>query len=120
MLRLYIVRHGETEWNRDGRVQGHTDVPLSGEGIEQARRVAERLSREPISAVWSSDLARALDTARAIAAPHDLEVHSTPLLRETMLGEWEGLTEPEIVARGDSARFQAWRRDPAVNRPPGS
>lgn len=101
-------------------MQGHTDVPLSAEGVAQARRLAARLATEPIVAVWSSDLARARHTGELIAERHGLTVHTTPLLRETMLGEWEGLTEPEIIARGDADLWTAWRHQPSLHRPPGS
>lgn len=120
MLQLYVVRHGITVWNQEGRVQGHTDVPLSAEGVEQAKRLAARLANEQIDAVWSSDLARARATAEEIAAIHSLPVQTTAALRENGLGEWEGLTENEILARGDEAIWRAFRRDPGTHRPPGS
>jgi broad specificity phosphatase PhoE len=120
-LRLYIVRHGVTAWNREWRMQGHTDIPLDAEGVEQARRIAERLSAEPRppQAVWSSDLARARQTAEAIAAPLGLAVQTTPLLRETMLGAWEGLTRAEIEARGDAEQLARYLQDSIRHRPPG-
>jgi alpha-ribazole phosphatase len=120
LLRVYLVRHGVTVWNREARWQGHTDVPLSAEGLDQANRVAERLSRRHISAVWSSDLARARHTAERIAEPHGVEVFATPGLRETMLGEWEGLTIDEIIARGDEELWHKVRRDSLTHRPPGA
>ena len=110
---IYLVRHGITEWNCVRRMQGHTDVPLNTEGRVQAALIGARLSAvapRP-TAIWSSDLARAVDTARAIAQPLGLKVQTTPLLRETMLGEWEGLTREEIIARGDSERLEAYLRD---------
>jgi broad specificity phosphatase PhoE len=120
VLRVFLVRHGETVWNREGRVQGHTDVPLSAAGVEQARRMARRFAEEKIDAVWSSDLMRARATGGEVAESRGLAVVTTPLLRETMLGEWEGLTEPEIVARGEGDLFQQWRRQPDLHRPPNS
>lgn len=120
MLRLYLVRHGVTVWNQEARWQGHTDVPLSAEGVEQAKRIAMRLSRHPIAAVWSSDLARARHTAEVIAEPHGLEVVATSRLRETMLGEWEGLTIQEIIARGDEELWRNVRHDSLTYRPPGA
>lgn len=119
-MRLYLVRHGETVWNREGRVQGHTDVPLSPAGIEQARRLALRFAEKRIDAVWSSDLGRSRATAEAVAGSRGIGVVVTPLLRETMLGAWEGLTEAEVVARGENDLWQQWRRAPDVYRPPGS
>lgn len=120
MLRLLLVRHGVTVWNHEQRWQGHTDVPLGTEGVEQAKRLATRLSREPITAVLSSDLARACRTAELIAERHDLEVVTTPQLRETMLGEWEGLTIDEIIERGDEELWHKVRHDSITNRPPGA
>jgi broad specificity phosphatase PhoE len=73
----------------------------------------------PIQAVWSSDLNRARQTAEAIAAPLKLRVHSTPLLREIMLGEWEGLNQQEIEARGDAELLRRYRQSPHGQRPPG-
>jgi broad specificity phosphatase PhoE len=121
-LRLYVVRHGVTAWNRELRMQGHTDVPLDAGGQQQAQRIGARLRAVPHApqAVWSSDLRRARDTAGAIAQALDLPVRTTPLLRETMLGEWEGLTRPEIEARGDSELLANYLRDSHRFRPPGS
>ena len=75
-MRLYIVRHGVTAWNQEGRIQGHTDTPLSAEGMVQAQRIGARLARleQPLQAVWSSDLMRARQTAEAVAAPFGLTV----------------------------------------------
>jgi broad specificity phosphatase PhoE len=119
--RLYLVRHGVTLWNKEMRFQGQTDIPLDEEGREQARRIAARLARVslPPSVVWSSDLGRARETAEAIAAPHKLTVHTTPLLRETHLGDWEGLTRADIEARGEGERLAGYVRDSHQNRPPG-
>jgi len=120
-LRLYIVRHGATDWNQAMRMQGHTDIPLNAEGKEQAKRIATRLStiNPSIEAVWSSDLSRARQTAEAIAAPLRLPVRTTPLLREIMLGEWEGLNAEEIEARGDGELLRRYRLSPHGQRPPG-
>jgi len=120
-LRLYLVRHGITDWNQAMRMQGQSDIPLNDEGRDQAQRVAARLSaaHPPIEAVWSSDLSRARETAEAIAAPLNLPISTTPLLREIMLGEWEGLTQPEIEARGEAELLQRYRLSPAGQRPPG-
>ncbi|MDQ2992754.1 MAG: histidine phosphatase family protein [Candidatus Eremiobacteraeota bacterium] len=93
------MRHGRTEWNALRRFQGQSDIPLSDEGRTQAAATAGALASEPLEAIVSSDLSRAFETARVIAAHHDLEVVPDPRLREFAFGEWEGLTWDEIVAR---------------------
>ncbi|KZV23099.1 phosphoglycerate mutase-like protein 4 [Dorcoceras hygrometricum] len=96
---IVVIRHGETEWNADGRIQGHLDVDLNHAGRQQAIVVAERLSREPkISAVYSSDLKRASDTAQIIAQCCGvLEVTKDPNLRERHLGDLQGVVFSDIA-----------------------
>ncbi len=93
------MRHGRTEWNATRRFQGQSDIPLSIEGRAQAAATAAALASDPIDGIVSSDLSRALETARAIAARHGLEVVPDARLREFKFGEWEGLTWDEIVGR---------------------
>lgn len=114
--RLLLIRHGETLWNQEGRIQGHTDVPLSERGREQARRVGAVLRAEKPAAVVSSDLRRALETAE-LAAPPGLQPIAEPRFREAYFGEWEGLTHPEMAERFPDA-YPAWREDPLRCRPP--
>jgi broad specificity phosphatase PhoE len=95
-VRLFLVRHGETESNRRGLALGQADVPLNERGRGQARRLAGALAREPFAAIYSSPLQRALETAGAIAEPHGLEVIVEPGLIEMDIGEVEGLTFPEL------------------------
>jgi len=116
-MRLILVRHGATEWNTALRYQGWSEVPLSPEGREQARLVAERLRAEAIAGVYSSDLTRALETAGGIAAPHGLPVVPLPDLREANFGRWEGLTFQEI-SRQDHQLAAAWTADPTRIAPP--
>ncbi len=94
---IILCRHGETEWNREGRYQGKTDIPLNGRGREQARQLAASLRDEPIAAVYSSTLARAYETGVEIARLHGLEVKRDPRLDEINQGLWEGLRREEIV-----------------------
>ncbi|GIV95810.1 MAG: phosphoglycerate mutase [Herpetosiphonaceae bacterium] len=98
---LILIRHGETEWNRDGRWQGHADVPLSELGREQARRLAARARAEGwrFDHIYTSDLSRALETAQIVGAA--LGMAPAPLLelREINLGTWSGLNRDEIAAR---------------------
>ncbi len=121
-LRLLLVRHGVTAWNREMRMQGHTDIPLDEEGLRQAERLAARVASlaAPPVAIYSSDLTRARQTAEAVANRLGLEVRTTALLRETMLGEWEGLNREEIRGRGDAEHLVRYLFDPHQHRPPGS
>src|SRR5664279_1147846 len=96
-ITLYIVRHGQTVDNLENRIQGHTDSPLTKLGVRQAEAVADRLASENFSAIYSSDLGRAIHTAEIIAAKHDLPVQPTPLLRELNLGVAQGLTGDEFA-----------------------
>jgi broad specificity phosphatase PhoE len=97
--KLLIVRHGETEWNAEGRIQGHTDVALSERGIEQARMAARRLAHVQIDAAYSSDLRRSSQTARMILGERDAPLYTTSLLREYHKGVFEGLTAEETRKR---------------------
>ena len=102
-----LVRHGLTDWNATQRAQGNADVELNAAGRRQADEVAERLAGMPLSAVYSSDLRRALDTARPVAARHGLEVVVDPAWREIHQGEWEGLSGDEIASRWPELRGPA-------------
>lgn len=115
---LYLVRHGETDWNRDGRFQGQADAPLSERGREQAALVAERLGRAGIELVVSSDLSRARDTAAAVAAASQSAHILEPAFRELSFGLWQGLRRPEIEARFGDA-FGRYLADPEGARPEG-
>lgn len=95
MTTLLLVRHGETDWNAEGRLQGHTDRPLSDYGRRQAQQLAEELEREEIDAIYSSDLARARETAQIVGERLALPVELDPELREKDWGTWEGLTAVE-------------------------
>jgi len=98
MIDLIVVRHGETDWNRIRRLQGQTDIALNATGIEQAVRLASALADEPIAAIHSSDLARALATAEPVAAGLGLPITRHVALRERDYGVLEGLTYAEIEA----------------------
>ena len=102
------MRHGETDWNAERRVQGKTDRPLNDTGRAQARALAAQLAAVPIAAVYSSDLSRALETARIVADARDLRVTPDPELRERDFGTWEGLTDVEILERFPASRTGPW------------
>lgn len=114
--RVILVRHGETEWNRDGRIQGQLDTALSDVGRVQARKVARRLAKESVVAVYSSDLARARETAAIIAEPHGLAPILRTELREGCFGGWQGLTLAEVQERF-ADNYAAVRQDPVYGRP---
>ncbi|MEW6173039.1 MAG: alpha-ribazole phosphatase [Bacillota bacterium] len=116
--RIYLIRHGETIWNHALRYQGHADIALNERGILQAEALARRLEVERFAAFFSSDLCRALDTARIIARPHGGGVKTLPALREIDFGEWEGLTRDEIKA-GFPEVSQQWWTTPCSTRLPG-
>jgi broad specificity phosphatase PhoE len=117
---ILLARHGETDWNREHRFQGHADTPLNELGRAQANDLAEELAGEPISSVYSSDLVRAHETARIVAARLGLGVTAVPELREIDTGEWSGLTVGEIEARFPAglARWRAgeigWERGETI------
>jgi probable phosphoglycerate mutase len=96
---LILARHGETDWNRDGRFQGHADPPLNDQGREQARSLAYALDDQALAAIYSSDLRRAHETALVVADRKGLNVVVDPDLRERDVGAWSGLTLPEIEDR---------------------
>ena len=110
--RIIAIRHGETAWNVDTRIQGHLDIPLNDTGLWQARQLARALAGEPLSAIYASDLQRAHTTARAIAEATGAPLVPEPALRERSFGELEGRTFAEIEAElPEQAR--RWRqRDP--------
>jgi probable phosphoglycerate mutase len=96
---LLLVRHGETDWNRDRRFQGHADPPLNDAGREQALALADELVGERIDFVYTSDLVRSRETAEIVAARLGADVVARRELREIDVGDWEGLTWPEIEER---------------------
>jgi 2,3-bisphosphoglycerate-dependent phosphoglycerate mutase len=109
VTRILAVRHGETAWNRDTRIQGHTDIALNEQGRWQAERLAQALRDEPIHAVYASDLSRAFDTAQAVARVHGQPVQVHKGLRERCFGAFEGRTWAELEADWP-AESLAWRK----------
>jgi broad specificity phosphatase PhoE len=105
---LILARHGETDWNREGRFQGHADPPLNERGREQAHALAQLLDHEPLDAIYSSDLRRAHETAQIVAEQKGLPVLVDPELRERDVGPWTGLTLSEIEQRFPE-QIRLWR-----------
>lgn len=116
-MRLYLARHAQSDWNAEFRYISRTDRDLSDQGRVQAGALGRRLAREPLEAVFSSPLARALDTARAVAGPHGLHVEVIDGLTEIDFGDWEGLTYDEI--RSAFPAFDGWLAAPEATPIPG-
>jgi probable phosphoglycerate mutase len=110
--RVIAVRHGETAWNVDTRIQGQLDIPLNDTGRWQAQRLAQALAGEPLQAVYASDLGRALETAQALADAVGLEVITDPGLRERGFGIFEGRTWKEIEQQWPDLSARWRKRDP--------
>ena len=113
-----MVRHGATVLSAEDRFAGATDVALSDEGREQTRRLAERLSREKIMAIYASPLGRTVETAGILASPHKLEVQRCDGLREINHGRWEQMTRREVEQKFPEEAAE-WERDPYTFAPKG-
>lgn len=98
MLELYFVRHGETEWNVENRLQGRLDSPLTERGIREARLLAAHLAQEPFKAAISSSSGRAVETAKILIGTRDIPFYTDERLMEIHLGDWQGKTKAEIQA----------------------
>ncbi len=107
--RILAIRHGRTAWNADGRIQGHTDIGLDAQGLWQAGQLARALAHEELHAVYSSDLARARQTAAPLAVQQGLALGIDPGLRERGFGEFEGLQFAQVQQRWPE-QADAWRR----------
>lgn len=114
--RVLLVRHGSTELSAEDRFAGSTDVALSSAGEEQARRLAARLARLDLAAVYASPLQRTRRTAEILAAPHGLTVQADPALREIDHGRWERMTRAQVEA-AFCDEYVAWEEDPFTFAP---
>ena len=117
-LRLFVVRHGETEWARERRFAGSRDIPLTEVGRDQCAAVGRALAGTAVAAVYASPLERARTSAEVIAKPHGLPVRLVPAFSEMSFGSWEGLTRDEVRARYPDAWAQ-WRSTPHLLEPMG-
>ncbi len=118
-MRLYLIRHAESVWNAQDRVQGHGDSPLTDAGLAQAQRLGHRMASCDIGELYSSPLARALQTAQAVSRAAGVKVVTRPALREIFLGAWEGKTPAEVNA-GFQNGFELWRSRPTAVTIPDS
>lgn len=116
MTLLYIIRHGETDFNKNGRYQGQSDIPLNDEGRRQSRALAARMAQLPADVIYASDLSRAQETARTIAAGRPVALD--PRLREVDVGRVYGLTTQEIMQR-EPAFWAQLQREPDRTPYPG-
>ena len=118
-MRLILIRHGESSWNRERRIQGISNIELNERGRKQAEKIAIALRGEKVDAIYSSPLKRAVDTAKAIAQVHHLEVNIEPDLRELDVGELDGLREKEVNQRYGEF-WKEWRKgDGSIHLPGG-
>ena len=117
-LRVFVVRHGETEWVRERRFAGSRDIPLTEVGREQCAAVGRALAGTAVAAVYASPLERARASADVIAKPHGLPVRIVPAFSEMSFGSWEGLTRDEVRGRYPDAWAQ-WRSAPHLFEPAG-
>lgn len=118
MVRIILIRHGETTWNVEGRYQGQEDTPLSEKGLAQGRAAAEALRNVPIDAAIASPLSRAYTTAKFIADTHGLTIATDPRLTEISHGDWEGRYADEIEAKYPE-EFHLWHTEPEKVQMPG-
>ena len=118
MYRWFLARHGETDWNIEGRAQGLSDPPLNDSGLDQARALAARLSPVSFVAAYASDLRRAVDTAEPITSGREMQLKTLPDLREKHFGDWEGMTYREVATRCPELYAGLFANDPSF-APPG-
>jgi len=115
---IYLVRHGQTAWNREEIFRGRTDVPLDETGLKQAELAGEYLKEVEIDAIYSSPLSRALETAEKIARFHNLKVQPLEGIIDMSFGNWEGHAHQEIK-KNDSETYRRWREKPHLVKLPG-
>ena len=114
---IFIVWHGQTEWNLLGKTQGHGNSDLTPKGIEQAELLADSMTKYPIDYIYSSDLGRAYQTAEIIGNKLSIEVEKTEALREMNFGTWEGRIIKDIIVE-DPELYKKWRKEPHLAKIP--
>jgi broad specificity phosphatase PhoE len=117
MITLVLIRHGQTDWNAQGRWQGQADPPLNERGCEQAYQAAEYHKQFGFNALYTSDLRRAMETAQIMGHELGLDVIAEPRLREINLGKWQGMLSGEVQAHYP-AEFRRWHEQPLAAQPP--
>jgi len=119
MTEILLIRHGETAWNAERRLQGHLDIALNAEGVRQAAALGRALLSEPLDVIVASDLQRALQTAHAIAVPRGMDVQIEPALRERCFGALEGLLYADIGTHYPQAHAAMQAREVDARYPDG-
>lgn len=117
-MKLYIIRHGQTNWNIAKKIQGRQDIPLNERGRYQAGCLKKAMENRPVTAVFSSPQIRAMETAKAVTSSSGSVVIPVKDLMEINYGSWEGKTEEELLQE-DRALYEAWWSHPAETAPPG-
>lgn len=117
-MKLYLIRHGQTDWNVAGKIQGSTDIPLNEAGRMQAKCLAKGMEKRPVTKVFTSRLKRAFETGQAIGESQKVPVVQIPGLEEVAYGKWEGLTMDEI-AQQYPRELEQWYYSPVEVAPPG-
>ena len=117
MAQLILVRHGQTDWNRQNRIQGTLDIPLNGEGKKEAQGISDKLSKFKIDALYSSPTTCSFATACEIATPHNLKVKKIKALNELNQGGWQGLLIKDVKKRYKK-QYNIWKSSPTSGRPP--
>lgn len=115
-MKIYLIRHGQTDWNAEGKIQGSTDIALNEAGRRQAACLAKGMERRPVAQIFSSPLKRALETAQAIGRCQKVTVETVEELKEVNFGVWEGLTMKEIENRYPKENRQ-WLENPTSITP---
>lgn len=117
-MHLILIRHGQTDWNKEYRVQGQADLPLNELGRAQAQAIAQSLKDEKVEAIYSSPLSRALETAQAVSAYHPVAITVLNELKEMDVGETDGIYYPDLETKYPDF-FRLWTADAALARFPG-
>lgn len=117
-MKIYLIRHGQTDWNLEGKIQGRHDISLNETGRRQAELLAEGMKKRPVVQIFSSRQKRAYETAKAIGKSQNVGVTVIDGLEEVEFGEWEGMTWDEI-SRKYPKEFEIWCSEPAKITPPG-
>lgn len=117
-MRIYLIRHGQTDWNIQGKIQGSHDIPLNEVGRRQAEQLAEGMDTRPVTRIFSSTLTRAMETAERISQRQKVEICPMPQLIEVEFGKWEGMTWDEI-REAYPGEYERWYFNPAEFTPPG-